>query len=182
MDQYSDGELLDLFHNSDNPDYAFNLIVKKYQEKVYWHIRRMVLGHEDASDIVQDVFIKAWKGLANFRSDSALFTWLYRIATNEAISFLNKKKKKYLISFNDVEYALSNKLEDDAFFSGDEIQKKLQKAILKLPPKQRAVFNMRYFDEMKYEEMAKVLKKSEGALKANYHHAANKIEDFLKNN
>ncbi|MFW5793057.1 MAG: RNA polymerase sigma factor [Bacteroidota bacterium] len=182
MDQYSDDELIDLFHNSDNANYAFSLIVKKYQTQVYWHVRRMIVDHEDTSDIVQDVFVKAWKALGNFRNDSALYTWLYRIATNEAITFLNKKKKRFLISFNDVEHALSEKLENDAYFDGDEIQKKLQKAILTLPPKQRAVFNMRYFDEMKYEDMAKVLKKSTGALKANYHHAASKIEDYLKNN
>ncbi len=180
MTQYSDGELIEMFHNSDNPNYAFNLIVTKYQTKIYWHIRRLVLDHDDSSDIVQDVFIKAWQAFSNFRKDSTIYTWLYRIATNEAISFLNKKKRKALISFHDIEHALSEKLEADNYFKGDEIQKKLQKAILKLPPKQRAVFNLRYFDEMKYEDMAKILGKSEGALKANYHHAAKKIEDFLK--
>ncbi|MBS4012996.1 MAG: sigma-70 family RNA polymerase sigma factor [Bacteroidetes bacterium] len=177
---YSDGELIEMFHNSDNPDYAFSLIVNKYQSQIYWHIRRLVIDHEDSADIVQDVFVKAWQAFGNFRSDSAIYTWLYRIATNEAISFLNKKKRKSFISFNDVEFSLSEKLEDDNFFNGDEIQKKLQKAILTLPPKQRAVFNLRYYDEMKYEEMAKVLGKSEGALKANYHHAVNKIEEYLK--
>jgi RNA polymerase sigma factor (sigma-70 family) len=182
MIDYTDGELIDMFRNSDNPDYAFSLIVKKYQEKIYWHVRRLVLVHEDSSDIVQDVFVKAWQAFASFRSDSAIYTWLYRIASNEAISFLNKKKRRFLISFNDVEFALSQTLEDDSFFQGDEVQKKLQKAILTLPPKQRAVFNLRYYDEMKYEEMAKILGKSEGALKANYHHAAKKIEDYLREN
>ena len=181
MTTYTDGELIELFHNSDNPNYAFSLIVSKYQTKIYWHIRRLVLDHEDASDIVQDVFVKAWQAFADFRKDSAIYTWLYRIATNEAISFLNKKKRRYFISFNDYENILSEKLEADTYFKGDDIQKKLQKAILTLPPKQRAVFNLRYFDEMKYDEMAKVLGKSEGALKANYHHAANKIEEYLKN-
>jgi RNA polymerase sigma factor (sigma-70 family) len=182
MIDYTDGELIDMFRNSDNPDYAFSLIVKKYQEKIYWHVRRLVLVHEDSSDIVQDVFVKAWQAFGSFRSDSAIYTWLYRIASNEAISFLNKKKRRFLISFNDVEFALSQTLEDDSFFQGDEVQKKLQKAILALPPKQRVVFNLRYYDEMKYEEMAKILGKSEGALKANYHHAAKKIEDYLREN
>ena len=182
MTHYSDGELIDLFHNSDNPNYAFSLIVTKYQTKIYWHVRRLVVDHEDSSDIVQDVFVKAWQAFSSFRKDSAIYTWLYRIATNEAISFLNKKKKRSMISFNDVEHALSEKLESDQFFNGDEIQKKLQKAILTLPTKQRAVFNLRYFDEIKYEDMAKILDKSEGALKANYHHAVNKIEEYLKSN
>ncbi len=181
MTNYSDGELIEMFHNSDNPDYAFSLIVTKYQSQIYWHVRRLVIEHEDSADLVQDVFVKAWQAFKNFRRDSSIYTWLYRIATNEAISFLNKKKRRFFISFNDLEYALSEKIEDDNFFKGDEIQKKLQKAILTLPPKQRAVFNLRYYDEMKYEEMAKVVGKSEGALKANYHHAVNKIEEYLKN-
>ena len=182
MTQYSDGELIDLFHNSDNPNYAFSLIVSKYQTKIYWHVRRLVIDHDDTSDIIQDVFVKAWQAFSNFRKDSAIYTWLYRIATNEAISFLNKKKRRNFISFSDLEHTLSEKLESDRFFTGDEIQKKLQKAILTLPAKQRAVFNLRYYDEMKYDDMSKVLGKSEGALKANYHHAVNKVEEYLKNN
>ena len=182
MDHYSDEKLLDLFHNSDNPNYAFNLLVKKYQEKIYWHIRRLLVEHEDTNDVVQEVFIKAWKGLEHFRADSGLFTWLYRIATNEALSFLKKKKRRFFMPWQDVEYALSEKLETDQHFTGDEIQRKLHKAILSLPEKQRIVFNMRYFDEIKYEDMARILDTSEGALKASYHHAAKKIEEFVKTN
>ena len=179
MIQNSDEELIRRFLQSENPGKAFDLIVRKYQEQVYWHIRRLVINHEDANDIAQDVFIKAWKALSEFRGDSGLFTWLYRIATNEALSFLKKKKKHSLFSFSDVEQQLSDSLETDAYFGGKEIEKKIQKAILTLPEKQRVVFNLRYFDEMKYEEMSRILDTSEGALKASYHHAAKKIEKFL---
>jgi RNA polymerase sigma-70 factor (ECF subfamily) len=180
MSEYTDKELLELFRNGTNPNYAFNLLVKKYQEPVYWHIRRMVINHEDANDLVQDVFVKAWKGLNNFREDSKFYTWLYRIATNESITFLNKKKRKHWLSLNSVEHKLEENLEDDNFFRGEEIQRKLQKAILKLPGKQRAVFNMKYFDEMKYEDISSVMGTSVGALKASYHHAVKKIESYLK--
>ncbi|MBW6497706.1 MAG: sigma-70 family RNA polymerase sigma factor [Bacteroidales bacterium] len=179
MVHYSDEELLKRFSQSDNPGYAFDLIVRKYQEQVYWHIRRLVIVHEDASDIAQDVFIKAWKALPEFRGDSGLFTWLYRIATNEALSFLKKKRKRFFLPMEDVEQQLSNALETDAWFDGNDIEKKVQKAILSLPEKQRVVFNLRYYDEMKYEEMSRILDTSEGALKASYHHAAKKIEKIL---
>jgi RNA polymerase sigma factor (sigma-70 family) len=181
MEHYSDEQLLDLFHNSDNPNYAFNLLIKKYQEKVYWHVRRLVIDHEDTNDIVQDVFVKAWKNLDRFRAESGLFTWLYRIATNEALTFLNSKKRRFFIPWHDLENILTQKLEADTHFSGNEIQKKLQKAILSLPEKQRIVFNMRYYDELKYEEMSKILGTSEGALKASYHHAVKKVEEYVKN-
>ncbi|MBW6480651.1 MAG: RNA polymerase sigma factor [Bacteroidales bacterium] len=181
MEHYSDEQLLELFHNSDNPNYAFNLLIKKYQEKVYWHVRRLVIDHEDTNDIVQDVFVKAWKNLDNFRAESGLFTWLYRIATNEALTFLKSKKRRFFIPWHDVENTLTQRLETDAHFSGNEIQKKLQKAILSLPEKQRIVFNLRYYDELKYEEMSKILDTSEGALKASYHHAAKKVEEYVKN-
>jgi RNA polymerase sigma factor (sigma-70 family) len=181
MEHYSDEQLLELFHNSDNPNYAFNLLIKKYQEKVYWHVRRLVIDHEDTNDIVQDVFVKAWKSLDRFRSESGLFTWLYRIATNEALTFLKNKKRRFFLPWQDVENTLAQKMESDAYFNGDEIQKKLQRAILSLPEKQRIVFNLRYYDELKYEEMSKVLDTSEGALKASYHHAAKKIEEYVKN-
>lgn len=180
MRHYTDEELLELFHKSGNPNYAFNLIVRKYQEKVYWHIRRLVIDHEDANDITQDVFIKAWKGLDNFRADSGLFTWLYRIATNEALSFLNRKRKRFFLPWSDVEYSLESKLQSDPGFSGNEIQRKLQLAILSLPEKQRIVFNFRYYDEMKYEQMSEILGTSVGALKASYHIAAKKVEEFVK--
>lgn len=181
MVHYSDEELLQRFNQSDNPNpgYAFDLIVRKYQEQVYWHIRRLVIIHEDANDIAQDVFIKAWKALPDFRGDSGLFTWLYRIATNEALSFLKKKKRRFFLPMVDIEQQLSDSLETDAYFNGSDIEKKIQQAILTLPEKQRLVFNLRYYDEMKYEEMSRVLDTSEGALKASYHHAAKKIEKIL---
>lgn len=178
----SDSELLQLFRNADSRNYAFNLIVRKYQEKLYWLIRRMVINHEDADDVLQETLVKAWKGLDNFREASQLYTWLYRIAANECISFLNKKKRRFMLPINDVEYQLASNLESDVFFSGDEIQKRLQKAILALPEKQRLVFNMKYYEELKYEEMSEILGTSVGALKASYHHAVKKIEDNLKEN
>ncbi len=182
MEHYTDEYLLELYKQSGNPNYAFNLIVKKYQEKIYWHLRRLVIDHEDTNDLVQEVFVKAWKALGNFRSESGLFTWLYRIATNEALTFLKRKRLRYFLPWNDVEDVLSNKIDTGTFFSGNEIQKKLQKAILKLPEKQRIVFNLRYYDEMKYEDMSAVLDTSVGALKASYHHAVNKIEKYLTEN
>jgi RNA polymerase sigma-70 factor (ECF subfamily) len=178
MEHYSDDKLLELF-SEDNPNYAFNLIVKKYQERLYWHIRRMVINHEDADDILQNTLVKAWKGLERFKAESQLYTWLYRIATNETITFLNKKKKRFFVPIVDVENELSNSLESDDFFTGDEIQLKLQKAILTLPEKQRLVFNMKYYEEMKYEEISKILDTSVGALKASYHYAVKKIEKHL---
>ncbi len=180
MEHYSDEKLLELFAEKDSANYAFNLIVRKYQERLYWHIRRMVIDHDDADDVLQNTFVKVWKGLSNFKSESKLYTWLYRIATNETITFLNKKKKRFFISLNDVEQELSYSLEHNDGFSGDEIQLKLQKAILTLPEKQRMVFNMKYFEEMKYEDMSEILNTSAGALKASYHHAVKKIEDFFK--
>ena len=181
MKQFSDEELLNMFFEGDNPDYAFNLIVRKYQEAVYRHVRRMVISHDDANDVVQDVFVKAWQAMSGFRKDSGLYTWLYRIATNEALTFLKRKKTRYFLPLVDVSKQLEETIESDVYYQGSDIEKKIQKAILKLPDKQRAVFNLRYFDEMKYEEMAEVLNTSVGALKASYHHAVKKIEQFLSN-
>lgn len=177
---YTDEELLEKFFQGDNPDYAFNLIVRKYQQQVYWHIRRLVISHEDANDIVQDVFIKAWKALEKFRGESGLFTWLYRIATNEALSFLKRKKTRFLLPLVDLERQLSETLEADIHYDGHEMEKKIQRAILSLPEKQRVVFNLRYYDEMKYEDMARILDTSAGALKASYHHAVKKIEQHVR--
>jgi RNA polymerase sigma factor (sigma-70 family) len=179
MDQYSDKELLDLFRNGDNRHYAFNFLVKKFQKQVYWHIRRIIIDHDDTNDVVQNTFLKVWQNLDNFREDSQLYTWLYRIATNESLNFLKQKRKKFLIPFVDVEHQLIQKLIEDPFFKGDAIQLKLQKAILKLPEKQRIVFNMRYFEEIKYEDMAEILGTSVGALKASFHIAVKKIEKYL---
>ena len=178
-EEIEDKELLNQFRNPDSRNYAFNLIVRKYQKRVYWHIRRIVIDHDDADDVTQNTFIKAWKGLDNFKEDSQLFTWLYRIATNESLTFIKQKKAHLNVSFGDVEYSLGNSLTDTTYFKGDAIQKKLQLAILTLPEKQRIVFNMKYFEEMKYEDMSQVLETSVGALKASYHHAVKKIEDYI---
>jgi len=159
---------------------AFNLIVEQYKERLYMHIRKIVIRHEDADDVLQNTFIKVWRYLKDFKQNSKIYTWLFRIATNEALTFINQKKKKAEESFDNYEQYLSNTLESDEYFTGDQTQLILQKAILTLPEKQRIVFNMRYFDEMKYDEMSEILETSTGALKASYHHAVKKIEDFLK--
>jgi RNA polymerase sigma-70 factor, ECF subfamily len=161
-------------------DLAFHMLVKKYQERLYWHIRKIVMNHEDADDVLQNTFVKVWRSIDNFREESSLYTWLYRIATNESLTFLNSNKRRSFMPINDVSEYLMKNLMSDPYFEGDEIQLKLQEAILKLPDKQRTVFNMKYFDEMKYEEMSKILDTSVGALKASYHHAAKKIEEYLK--
>jgi RNA polymerase sigma-70 factor (ECF subfamily) len=162
-------------------NFAFNLIMKKYQKRVYMHIRRLLIDHDDTDDVLQNTFIKVWKNLENFKSDSQLFTWIYRIATNESITFLNKKRKRFFIPIVNVEHELSSKLESESQFSGDKVQLKLQKAILTLPEKQRVVFNMKYYDELKYEEMSEITGTSVGALKASYHHAVKKIEEYILN-
>jgi len=180
MTEYNDHELLEMFRDENRSNFAFNLLVNKYQERLYWHIRKIVINHDDTDDVLQNTFIKVFKGLTKFKADSQLFTWLYRIATNESLTFLRKKRRRFFIPMQDVEFQLSNSLESDEYFNGDEIQLKLQKAILTLPEKQRLVFNMKYFDEMKYEKMAEILDTSVGALKASYHHAVKKIETFLK--
>jgi RNA polymerase sigma-70 factor (ECF subfamily) len=169
------------FRNPPTKEKAFTAIIKKYQEKLYWHIRRMVVEHEDANDVLQNVFIRVWNGLENFREDSQLYTWLYRIATNECLTFLEQKKRKASVSLSDVESGLSNTIKADKYFDPDKLEWKLQLAMQQLPEKQRIVFNLRYYDEMPYEEMSKVLETSEGALKASYHHAVKKIEDFILN-
>lgn len=182
MTQITDDKILEMCRNPESRNYGFNLLVRKYQKQVYYQIRRMVMDHDDANDLVQETFIKVWKKLDQFRGESKLYTWIYRIATNETLSFLNKKQKKLLLPISDYTNQLAKNLEDDNYFTGDEIQQKLQKAILSLPAKQRLVFNMKYFDEMKYEEMSEVLGTSVGALKASYHIAVKKIEHFLKDN
>jgi RNA polymerase sigma factor (sigma-70 family) len=176
-----DIELLLLFRDPKTKEKGFTAIIKKYQEKLYWHIRRMVVDHDDANDVLQNVFIRVWNGLENFREDAQLYTWLYRIATNESLTFLEQKKKKSSLSLSEVESGLSNQLKADKHFDASKLEWKLQLAIQQLPEKQRAVFNLRYFDEMPYEEMSRVLDTSEGALKASYHHAVKKIEDFILN-
>ncbi len=158
---------------------AFSSVVQKYQEQLYWLIRKMVLSHDDANDVLQNTFLKAWGGLDSFRGDSKISTWLHRIAVNETYTFLSNAQMKNTANMVDIENMMVQNLQSDSYFSGDEIQLKLQKAILTLPPKQRLVFNMKYFEERKYEEMEEILETSVGALKASYHHAVKKIEQFL---
>src|SRR5688572_6654543 len=177
----SDAELLIQFRKPETKEKAFTTIIKKYQEKLYWHLRRMVVEHEDANDVLQNVLIRVWNGLENFREDSQLYTWLYRIATNECLTFIEQQKKRTTISLSDVESGLSNKIKADRHFDANRLEWKLQLGIQQLPEKQRIVFNLRYYDEMPYEEMSRVLETSEGALKASYHHAVKKIEDFILN-
>ena len=178
--QYSDNELLELFKNENSRNFGFNLLINKYQQRVYWLIRRMVIDHNDAEDVTQNTFLKVWQGLDNFRNESALFSWIYRIATNEALNFLKHKRFKFFIPIENVSEQLSQTIENDELFDGDEIEKKLQKAILTLPDKQRLVFNMKYYDDLKYEEISEIIGTSVGALKASYHHAVKKIENFMQ--
>ncbi|MBN8789724.1 MAG: sigma-70 family RNA polymerase sigma factor [Terrimonas sp.] len=173
--------LLQEFRNSATKEKAFTSIIKKYQEKLYWHIRRLVIQHEDANDVLQNVCIKVWNGLENFREDSQLYTWLYRIATNESLTYLEQQKRKPSLSIDNEENPVAARLQAEKDFDASKAEWKLQMAIQQLPEKQRLVFNLRYYDEMPYEEMSKVLDTSEGALKASYHHAVKKIEDFILN-
>lgn len=155
------------------------MLVGAYQQRVYWHVRKMVIDHDDADDITQEVFIKIHKAIDTFREDSQLFTWIYRIATNECLNFLNKKRRRFFLPIEDISGQLSSKIDSSNDITGDEIQKKLQKALLQLPDKQRLVFNMRYYDDLSYEDISEITNTSVGALKASYHHAAKKIENFL---
>lgn len=179
MKHLPDEEILRLFRDESSRNLALQQLIDKYQQKLYWQIRKLVIDHDDADDVMQNTFIKIWKGLENFKEESQLFTWLYRIATNEALTFLRQKQKQNTTSLHPIEYQLSKSLESDEYFKGDAIQLKLQQAILSLPEKQRVVFNLRYYEEMPYEQMSEVLETSVGALKASYHHAAKKIEEYL---
>jgi RNA polymerase sigma factor (sigma-70 family) len=178
--EISDKQLVAEFREERTRQAAFRAIVERYQKRLYWHIRRMLVDHDDTDDVLQNVFIKTWKGLDNFKEDSQLYTWLYRIATNETLSFIRQRKADLMVRYGDVEYSVESKLEDDNYFRGDAIQKKLQLAIQLLPEKQRLVFNMKYFEDMKYEDMSNVLDTSVGALKASYHHAVKKIETYIR--
>lgn len=173
--------LIDQLQQSTTKEVAFKSLVSQYKERLYWHIRKIVISHEDADDVLQNTFIKVYKNINQFKRDSKLFSWMYRIATNEAITFINKKAKEKNIHISDYQLQLTSTLDSDYWFFGDEIQLILQKAIATLPQKQQLVFNMKYFDEMKYEEISEILDTSIGALKASYHIAAKKIEHFIKN-
>ncbi len=182
MPEYSDIELVELFRIADKKHYAFNLLVRKYQEKVYYFVRRMVVDHDDSDDVVQNIFIKVWNNLESFREDSKLFTWLYRIAVNESLSFLKSKQLRSYLSLSSPEAMTVKSLRDDPYFDGQEIQKRLREAIIRLPKKQQLVFNMRYYDDLSYDEMSEILGTSVGALKASYHFATKKIEYFVTSN
>ena len=179
MVMINEEQLLEEIRNPNTAKTGFEKLVAEYSERLYWQIRKMVLSHDDANDILQDTFIKAWTNIDNFRAESKLSTWLYRIAINESITFLNKKRNQNNISMDEEDSFLLNTLESDSYFDGDEAQKLLQKAILTLPDKQRLVFQLKYFEEMKYDDMSDILGTSVGALKASYHHATKKIEKFL---
>ena len=181
MKLYNEDEILTTLRSNDPlvQRKAFEQVVNYYSEKMYWQIRKMVLSHDDANDLLQNTFIKAWMNIDLFRGEAKLSTWLYKIAVNESITFLNKQRSHNHISIDNEDVYLVAKLETDEYFDGDAAQLKLQKAILSLPEKQRLVFNMRYFDEKPYDEMAEITGTSVGALKASYHHAVKKIEDFL---
>lgn len=161
---------------------AFKQLVQHYQKSLYFHIRNIVLNHDDADDVLQNTFIKVFSNIKNFKGDSKLYSWMYRIATNESLTFIEQRAKKQGISNEEVQQKAIMNLESDVYFEGDEIQLKLQKAIAILPEKQQLVFKMKYFEEMKYENMSEILDTSVGALKANYHHAVKKIEEYLKRN
>ncbi len=182
MNTQEEQDLLKALQSDNEINTAFSKLVKLYQERLYWHIRNMVKNHDDTDDILQNVFVKVYKNISKFKGESKLYSWLYRIATNESITFLNQKAKKQKINNEELSQYLIQNLEADVYFEGDEIQLKLQKAIATLPQKQQQVFNMKYFQELKYREISEILETSEGALKASYHLASKKIEEYLKTN
>ncbi len=177
---YNEEDILEMLRNPDTQKRGFAYVVEEYSERLYWQIRKMVYSHDDANDILQDVFIKAWLNIDKFRGDAKLSTWLYKIAINESITFINRSKAKLNLSIDDDDSFLVNKLEGDKYFDGDQAQLLLQQAVVTLPEKQRLVFQMKYFNELKYDDMSDILGTSVGALKASYHHAVKKVEKFLK--
>lgn len=177
----SDKFIIEKLRDAETRHYGFNMLLKEYQQRVYWHVRKMVIDHEDANDLTQDIFVKVWNNLDGFREEAKLFTWIYRIATNECLNFIDKKKRRYFLPIHDVAGELLGKLDRAEHISGDYIEMKLQKALLRLPQKQRLVFNMKYFEDLKFSDIAEITGTSEGALKASYHHAVKKIEEYLNN-
>ncbi len=175
----TDKDIIDLYKKGEETR-AFNEIVKSYSERMYWHIRRFSCSHEDTDDLVQETFVKIWAALPSFREESRLFTWIYRIATNEALNFLRKKKLKALLTFEDFNEKVERQIDEDVYFNGNDLQKSLLKAIQRLPEKQKLVFMMRYFDDMKYEEISEILKTSVSSLKTSYHYAYLKIKEDLQ--
>ncbi len=176
-----DKEIIELYRQEGKREYAFNLLVRKYSERLYWHIRKLTCSHDDANDLLQNTLVKVWEHLPDFREESKLYTWLYRIATNETLTFLKRKRITSLLSLSNYDRSLENKLQSDPYFNGDKLQYALQREIIKLPDKQRAVFTLRYFQELKYEEISEIMNTSVGALKASYHHAYQKIKTALQN-
>ena len=176
---YEDEAILDLIFTGQS-EQGFKILVETYQEKLYWHIRRMVSIHDDANDVLQNTFIKVYKHIFSFKRESKLYTWLYRIATNESINFINKSKRSLRETDSDGLVNLENRLRADSYFDENSAFIELQKAISLLPEKQKAVFSMRYYDEMSYKDMSEIMETSVGALKASYHHAVKKIESYLK--
>ena len=175
----TDNDIIQLYCNGRQEE-AFNGIVNAYTERLYWHVRRFLCSHEDTNDLLQDIFIKIWTALPTFRGDAKLYTWLYRIATNEVLNHLRKKRFKALISLESSAAIVEKMIDDDPHFNGTQLQRELHKAIQRLPEKQRIVFSLRYFDEMKYEDIADITGTSVGALKASYHHAYNKVKDDMQ--
>ena len=174
-----DKQLLEELKSTTHKEQAFKTLLSLYKERLYWHIRNIVKSHNDADDVLQNTFIKVYKNINNFKGDSKLFSWMYRIATNEAITFINKKAKQLKITNEEAQQRAINNLTSDVYFDGDAIQLKLQQAIVTLPQKQQLVFNMKYFEDIKYKDMSAILETSEGALKASYHIAVKKIESYL---
>ncbi|MBS3739217.1 MAG: sigma-70 family RNA polymerase sigma factor [Bacteroidetes bacterium] len=180
MEIEEEKDLINRLCSDDHADKAFAELVDFYKERLYWHIRYMLKNHEDTDDVLQNVFIKIYKNIHKFKGDSRLYSWMYRIAKNESLTFLKKRSKMLKISSEELQTHIVNNLESDVYFEGNQIQLQLQKAISTLPEKQREVFQLRYFEEMKYKDMAELLETSESALKSNYHHASKKVEDYLK--
>ena len=172
-------ELLQRLKSPKTSDAAFRELMSLYKERLYWHIRKIVISHDDADDVLQNTFIKVYRSIGNFKGDSKLYSWMYRIATNEAITLLNKNAKRHQITSEEVQQLAVNNLQADVYFDGSEIQYKLQQAITTLPQKQQLVFNMKYFDDLKYSEISEILETSEGALKASYHLAVKKLQSYL---
>ena len=174
-----DEQLVIELQTASSRESAFRELMMLYKERLYWHIRKIVISHDDSDDVLQNTFIKVYKNIDKFKGDSKLYSWMYRIATNEAITYLNKNAKRYNMSCQEMQTKAVNDLTSDVYFEGDAIQLKLQQAIATLPQKQQLVFNMKYFEDMKYKDMADILETSEGALKASYHLATKKIEAYL---
>ena len=173
--------LIQQLKNTESKELAFRELISQYKKRLYWHIRKIVISHDDADDVLQNTFIKVFKSIHTFKEDSKLYSWMYRIATNESISFINKRAKERNVDITEIHSEMISSLQSDVYFSGDEIQIILQKAIATLPPKQQLVFNMKYFDDLKYNEISEILETSVGGLKASYFHAVKKIENYIKN-